>query len=218
MQRPTIATKTKGDEPVNSGWRKKPKQGRSEATARAVLLAAEELFGAYGYQDTTLESIAARAGVGTSSIYDYFLNKGALALALLENTAQEAAQRIRQILVEAGGEELESSVPKLVYRIYQEYKLNKSILINLAQEVPGLQAKNVYSMDRLINRASLLHLYIHEDRFQGRDLPKQQAFAILIFTASVKHYLTLEPDLVDESEFLDQLSETMLDHLLDRRH
>jgi len=48
---------------LKNNWRKLPQQVRSELTANAVLTAAEELFGTPGYHHTTLESIAARAGV-----------------------------------------------------------------------------------------------------------------------------------------------------------
>jgi AcrR family transcriptional regulator len=64
--------------------RKRPQQRRSQATVDAILDAAAHLFCANGFECTTTNAIAARAGVSIGSFYQYFPNKHALLEALRE--------------------------------------------------------------------------------------------------------------------------------------
>ena len=50
-------------------------RGRSRETRRRIVTAATELFLADGYGATTLESVAARAGVAVQTVYFHFHNK-----------------------------------------------------------------------------------------------------------------------------------------------
>ena len=53
----------------------KPRAARTLATRRAIVDAAAELFVAQGYGATTLEQVAARAGVAVQTVYFHFGNK-----------------------------------------------------------------------------------------------------------------------------------------------
>jgi AcrR family transcriptional regulator len=64
--------------------RKLPKQARSQATVEAVLEAAAQVFERHGYAAGTTNRIAARAGVSIGSLYQYFPNKDAILVALVE--------------------------------------------------------------------------------------------------------------------------------------
>jgi AcrR family transcriptional regulator len=73
--------------------RKMPVQDRSRATIGYVLEAAAQLFGELGYEGTTTNRVAERAGVSIGSVYQYFPNKEALLLALAERHLEEARER-----------------------------------------------------------------------------------------------------------------------------
>lgn len=57
---------------------------QARATRRAILDAARELFGKGGYVATTMESIAARAGVSPETVYGTFKNKRTLLSNLID--------------------------------------------------------------------------------------------------------------------------------------
>lgn len=192
-------------------WRKQPKQGRSANTVQSILQAAERLFTTQGYDATTAEDIVARAGVGVGSLYDYFPNKKAVALALLESLSTDIAEESRRMFVEHGQEPIEISLPKVVGKIYQSYKRHKNVLINLVNEVPALRSvADLYSIDKLINRMSLMYLQIYQDQFQGQNLEGNHQFLNLVFTACIKQYLSEPVHLIEEDEFLHRLSSIIL--------
>ncbi|MGQ0620549.1 MAG: TetR/AcrR family transcriptional regulator [Panacagrimonas sp.] len=206
-------------EPANPKiWRKRPKQDRSENTANVILLAAEEMFAARGFHHTTSDDIAQRAGVGVGSLYDYFPNKAAIALALLERTAQSVAGDSRKFLVENGTEAIEVNLPKVIRGLYEGYKRHRRVLIDLVAEVSELRAAGVYTMDRLIFRASLMYLQQYQDRYPDIDLQVTHAFLIHLFTSSVKHYLAAPDAPLSEDEFLTRLSEVIVGYLVNPRN
>lgn len=61
--------------------RRQPSQARSRSTVEAILIAAARVFRREGWRATT-NRIAAEAGVGVGSLYEYFPNKQALLQAL----------------------------------------------------------------------------------------------------------------------------------------
>lgn len=56
----------------------KPRAARTRATRRRIVDAAAELFIGQGYAGTTLEQVAARAGVAVQTVYFHFGNKRTL--------------------------------------------------------------------------------------------------------------------------------------------
>jgi AcrR family transcriptional regulator len=64
--------------------RKLPAQSRSTETVNALLEAAARILERHGFEGYTTNAIAERAGVSIGSFYQYFPNKDALTVALVE--------------------------------------------------------------------------------------------------------------------------------------
>ena len=62
--------------------RKQAKQARSHSTVQTILEGAAQVFEALGYEQTTTDKIAERAGVSVGSVYEYYPNKDSLLVAL----------------------------------------------------------------------------------------------------------------------------------------
>lgn len=62
-----------------------------ESTRKRILKAAGTLFGRKGYDGTTTRDIAAKAGIATGTLFNYFPNKEALAMVLIGMSLDEAA-------------------------------------------------------------------------------------------------------------------------------
>ena len=68
---------------------------RREATREAVLTAATTLFGKNGFAATTIDDVAAAAGVAKGAVYHHFPNKEAVFDAVLQRTSAAMAARIQ---------------------------------------------------------------------------------------------------------------------------
>jgi AcrR family transcriptional regulator len=81
--------------------RKKPRQERSRQTVEAILGAAAQVFERLGYAAGTTDAIAERAGVSIGSVYQYFPNKDAILVALVERHVEEGFAMVSRLLREA---------------------------------------------------------------------------------------------------------------------
>lgn len=78
--------------------RKHPVQQRAQATVEAVLQAAGSVFSKEGYAAGTTNRIAERAGVSIGTLYQYFPNKDAIVVALVERHVREANALVERML------------------------------------------------------------------------------------------------------------------------
>jgi len=74
--------------------RKRPRQRRARETVDAILEAAAQVFGEAGYGEVTTNRIAERAGVSIGSLYQYFPNKNALLVALVEREVEQGIEHM----------------------------------------------------------------------------------------------------------------------------
>jgi AcrR family transcriptional regulator len=78
-------------------------QGSTEASTEELILdATDRLIGRYGLKKMTMEDVAHEAGVSRRTVYGYFKNKQALAMASIERVVKAAQARMAQ---EAKGSE-----------------------------------------------------------------------------------------------------------------
>ncbi len=80
--------------------RRKPVQDRALATVEAITEAAAQVFARHGYAAGTTNRIAERAGVSIGTLYQYFPNKDAILVALVERHVREGERIVGSLLVE----------------------------------------------------------------------------------------------------------------------
>lgn len=71
---------------------------------RQILEGARLAFSEHGYDRTSVDLIAARAGVGKATVYSHFEDKKALFAICLSEEADAVRDRFRRSLLEAGGD------------------------------------------------------------------------------------------------------------------
>jgi AcrR family transcriptional regulator len=77
-----------------------PTQARAQASAEAILTAAEQLLREQGFARMTTNHIAKRAGVNVALVYRYFAGKEAIVAALIERFTQATLQGFERVLTE----------------------------------------------------------------------------------------------------------------------
>ncbi|MBE1875517.1 TetR/AcrR family transcriptional regulator [Myceligenerans pegani] len=106
------------------------RQARGQKRIEEILRAAAEVFGEQGYDATTTNAIAARAGISPGSLYQFFANKDDVARALAERyAARLATLRAELDTVARDGRDLDELVAAV---------LDPLVAFNLAH--PGFKA------------------------------------------------------------------------------
>jgi AcrR family transcriptional regulator len=109
--------------------RKEPGQVRSKETVRVILEAGARILESEGLRGFNTNAVAAKAGVSVGSLYQYFPNKDAILLALIECFEDGTQEAILQALQFGSGQPLKTSltlfVRALVGMHYRRPKLNR---------------------------------------------------------------------------------------------
>jgi TetR/AcrR family transcriptional repressor of mexJK operon len=79
-----------------------PVRKKSPAKRSAILAAAMELFLANGYERTSVDAIAARAGVGKQTVYGHFGDKEGLFLAVITEARRLQESERGEVVLDAG--------------------------------------------------------------------------------------------------------------------
>lgn len=117
--------------------RKQPRQQRSLQTVAAILQAAEQVFARHGYAHGTTNRIAARAGVSIGSLYEYFPNKDALLVALIERHVVQGEQALTAAVAAIQpGASLQQQVQTLVSAMIELHASDRDLHRVLFEEAP----------------------------------------------------------------------------------
>ena len=158
--------------------RKQPLQGRSRDTVAAILAAAAQVFTRRGYAATTTNHIAARAGVSIGSLYEYFPNKDALLVALLEQHIREGEVILGRVALEA------PTGPSPIREVIRRF---------------------VRAMVDLHARDRALHRVLFEEAPLPKRVRRQLADVENRITAQVEGYLQMNPEVTTRDPALAAL-------------
>ena len=130
----------KKKKPLNP--RKKPVQKRSQETVAAILEAAAQVFSRNGYAATTTDRIARRAGVSIGSLYQYFPNKDAILLGLVERHIEESQSFVteKREEIEGAGQVGPEMIGSLVEAAIALHSLDPALHRVLFEEAPRTRA------------------------------------------------------------------------------
>jgi AcrR family transcriptional regulator len=145
-----------------SGSRRPPeprRQARGLARIESILDVAEAVFAEVGYEATTTNLIAARAGISPGSLYQYFANKQAIAEALAERYLASMAVRQSDVFDEAL---VGLALPELADRVIDPMLAftlahpSTKTFINSANMAPELVASSAQLRASLVDRMATL--------------------------------------------------------------
>ena len=121
-------------------------QVKKKAVEQAILDSAFELFSESGYHATTLQDIAARAGIGVGTVYSYVPSKIHLLYAVVEPWQKDAMERLA----------------KRVAKIKSPRERLRAILLGVWRDIP---------MENIGLANSLMEALASADPAQGKPSP-----------------------------------------------
>jgi AcrR family transcriptional regulator len=133
-----------------------PRQSRSQQTVDLILDTAAELFVGVGYDNTTTNAIAEKAGLSIGTLYRYFPDKDALLKALADRYQQQAHNLFETLFVEdARYLPTEVLLDRLIdpfldmyrkYPVYAHILLGADVSADIAAASCGMEAEMITRM------------------------------------------------------------------------
>jgi AcrR family transcriptional regulator len=143
---------------------------------REIVAVALPLFYESGYNETSMESIAAAAGIGKSTLYDYFDSKEAIMVAYFERELEEIRQRAAQII--AGELDTSKKLVKIMEIHLAQLVENRSFYLKLSAEAQRLSAAGQQLIqERRHAYQDMLRVLIEEGIQKGELRPVNPLFA-----------------------------------------
>lgn len=178
--------------------RKRPVQERSRQTVAAILQAAAQVLVKNGYDRTTTNLVAEKAGVSIGSLYEYFPNKEALVAAIASAHVEELAVRVDDALLAADNGVSASFVAALVRAGLDAHRVNPKLHKVLVEEVPRIGAlADLLDISSLLQRK--IELAIQRD---APHLPPAKARMIALILETCIEALTHRA-IVETPEWLE---------------
>lgn len=119
--------------------RKSPRQARSAATVEVIHDATLQVLVSQGLQALTTARVADRAGVSVGSIYQYYPNKQALLIAVLERHLETVIRAVEQACAARRGQPL-AAMAEAVVRAYVDAKLHRPDVSRALYAMPSSAA------------------------------------------------------------------------------
>ncbi|HET6507290.1 MAG TPA: TetR/AcrR family transcriptional regulator [Baekduia sp.] len=191
--------------PARTSPRKVPRQERSRLTVEAILDAAARVFERHGYAAGTTNRIAERAGVSIGSLYQYFPNKDAILVALVQRHLEEGVAVAGPVLAGLTAERppVDVAMRRLVeamVALHRERPALHRVLFEEAPRPPALRRR----LDALEDAAvAAVSAYLRERDDVGRD-PELAARMVARVVETVTHELVLRPRGVAVDAYVDE--------------
>lgn len=186
--------------------RKRPVQQRSRFTVDSILQATKELIDTEGFENVGTARIAARAGVLLGSLYHYFPNYESILLALYEEVAAKAWQKMKFAMLSNVEAKMEIAAPKTIRLLLDLYEENQLVLLEMPAKVPAIkQATESVSLESLL-RGSIRNYLQQHPRHRAKDLDRQLFFIDTIVFASLRQYILAPSPPMPRAKFIAELS------------
>jgi AcrR family transcriptional regulator len=103
------------------------KAAKAEATRRALVAAARDLFGEQGYAATSVDEIARQAGVTKGALYHHFRDKDDLFRAVVEDVKRDVTDVVGEAFLTATAENETMQSLELGFRAFIEAHLDPAV-------------------------------------------------------------------------------------------
>jgi len=111
-------------------------QRRSQETFEALVTACTGLLSERGYAGTTTNHIAARAGVGIASLYEYFPGRDAIVAQVAERLVQRVMSRLAEGLPRVMAARRHESVRRWIEMIHDTVSRERALVAVFLRQVP----------------------------------------------------------------------------------
>ena len=194
--------------------RRRPIQARSRATVDAILEATTRVLKTEGYDRASTNRIAKVAGVSVGSLYQYFPNKKALIMALLERHAERQAMTVASMLAGMQDAPIDELVRGMIRALLAAHRVDPELHRVVMEQIPSVDAvREIRKMEALLTQ--LIRGEMEKRRDEIRELDPELATFVLIHTVEgLTHAAVLErPDLLGDA-LVDEIAELVLRYVL----
>lgn len=195
--------------------RKKPTQQRSQLTWDIIIEAAAQVFSKVGYEKTSTNLIAERAGLSVGTIYEYFPNKDVLLTELQSHWNDTCWEYAKNLPAQDPNLPLEEGIRLMLQNWVGIFQLNPTLYRALINDLPT--RGNKWKADARLNetvRFVTTELERHSDRLRNPDITLSCEILVRGIQNYLDHIVVADPSRLNSDELVDELAKQFCGFLL----
>ena len=197
--------------------KKVPQQARSRQMVDFILEGAARVLNAAPLAETTTNRIAEVAGVGIGSLYQYFDDKEAIALSLLQQHLKESAAMVRNARLASDGQGVSERLRTIFVECLRDHRGKPMLHLNLIDvcgAVPSA-ARFDASIGTMVDDISAIlrdhRPEAHVDHIRLCATSLHQSIVMLVHAAICRPNLERDGTIIGHFEALDAANRQVLD-------
>ena len=197
-----------------SPLRRSPSQPRSRETVEVIVQATARVLLKEGFEACTTNRVARAAGVSIGSVYQYFPDKAALVVAVMERHLAQLEEAMTRRLSELEGAPLEVVVREMVRAMLEVKRIQPRLHRVLLEQVPRIGAwRRLHELHARYEPLLTAWLEAHREVLDGIR-PSVAAFVLIAAVEGVvTRVLVDRPAWVEEGLLEQQLTRLVLSYL-----
>jgi AcrR family transcriptional regulator len=190
---------------VRTTPRKRPRQDRSKATVDSILAATARVLVRQGFDGLTTNAVAEKAGVSIGSLYQYFPNKEALVLALIERHMEEMTSAVLAELTRVAQLPMAQAARAVIELTIRAHAVDPELHQVLTEQVPRIgRLAKLRDLDSISQRMVAGLLAARRDELAIRD-PDLAAYMLVSTIEAIVHRTAfLYPKRLSDPALLDE--------------
>lgn len=199
---------------VKTSPRKMPSQGRSRETVDTLLEATARVLIHDGYEGTSTNKIAQKAGVSIGSLYQYFPNKESLIAGLIDRHYDEMVEICKSAISKFGSAPLADMIRETVKAMVTMHAVNPRLHKVLKEQVPRIgKLKKLNELHKETMRLIKAELLKRSDEISVKD-PEFAAFLLVETVDALLHSaLVLKRDAWNVDMVVEEITSLLLSYL-----
>lgn len=199
---------------VRTTPRKRPRQQRSKDTVDTILAATTRVLKQVGFDGLTTNAVAERAGVSIGSLYQYFPNKEALVLALIDRHSEEMNAAILQELSRVALLPIAEAARAVIELTIRAHAIDPQLHRVLTEQVPRIgKLARLRELDNISHRMVAGLLAARRAELAVEDL-ELAAFVLVSAIESIVHRAALlYPDMLRDPALVDEATRLVTRYL-----
>lgn len=200
---------------------KTPRQDRSRFTVEQIMEAAAQVFTESGYAGATTNRIAERAGISIGSLYQYFPDKDALLLELVERHLRDGIAMLAGIFEQMDFPtiELEVFLKKTITAVLELHTRNPRLHYVLLSEAVW-SSEAIAALHQMEDRVAAVVAWMLANHPQVRvHDPVSSAYLMVHMVMDLAHeYVVHPPVMMNEQEFIGEVVHLLKCYLTTKPH
>lgn len=190
--------------------RKVPTQERSRDTVTRIVEAATAVLMEYGYDGASTNRIAAQAGISPGSLYQYYPNKDAIVIEIVETYVDELERGMARRFNALLDAPPDTMVREIITAMLDTFEERQPILRTVIEQVPGTRgAQRLAWVEGRVGDMTRGYLRRARDRNAGTDIEAATWILCQLAVQLVIRYVLDRPP-IERDVFVHELTQLVL--------